>query len=142
MWYGLLADVVVFAHVAYIAYVVLGQVAIWLGLLLRRQWARSFWFRVTHLLAIAVVALEAAMGWTCPLTTWEDHFRVLAGQTARTGSFMVRLVHDLIFFNCEEWVFDTMHVATCALVLATFILWPPRRPAWLRRDSAAAGVRL
>ena len=43
MWYGYLADAVVIAHIAYVGYVVLGQVAIWLGWIFRRQWARNFW---------------------------------------------------------------------------------------------------
>ena len=128
MWYGFLADVVVFFHVAYIAYVVLGQLAIWAGLLFHRPFARSFWFRATHLIAIVVVALEAALGWTCPLTRWEDQLRTLAGQETGAGSFMGRLLHSLIFFRCEEWVFDTIHIATCLVVLGTFVLFPPRRP--------------
>ena len=105
MWYAVLADVVVALHVSYVGYVVVGQLAIWLGLSLRCRWARNFWFRVTHLFAIAVVALEAAMGWRCPLTVWEDQLRELAGQTVGTGSFMGRLFHDLIFFACPERVF-------------------------------------
>lgn len=134
MWYGYAADAVVVAHVGYVAYVVLGQLVIWLGLLFRRQWVRSFWFRVTHLLAIGVVAFEAAMGWTCPLTRWEDQLRGMAGQTTGTGSFMGRLFHDIIFLNgVPEWGFDLMHIGMCALVLGTFVCFPPRRPSWLRR---------
>ena len=34
MGYGILADVMVAIHVAYVSYVVLGQLAIWLGLAL------------------------------------------------------------------------------------------------------------
>lgn len=131
MWYGFLADVVVVLHVGYVAYVVVGQLAIWLGLLLGCRWARNFWFRATHLLAIAVVALEAAMGWVCPLTRWEDRLRALAGQTTGTGSFMGRLFHDLIFLDCREWVFDAMHIGFAVVVLGTFVLFPPRRPRWL-----------
>ena len=35
MGYGILADALVAIHVAYVSYVVLGQLAIWLGLVLR-----------------------------------------------------------------------------------------------------------
>ena len=135
MWYGYAADAVVVAHVSYVAYVVLGQFVIWLGLFFRRQWVRNFWFRATHLIAIVVVALEAAMGWTCPLTRWEDQLRAMAGQTAGSGSFMGRMLHDIIFLNnVPEWGFDLMHIGTCALVLGTFVLFPPRRPRWLGRS--------
>lgn len=143
MWYGFLADALVLVHVAYVAYVVVGQLAIWGGLLFRRKWARNFWFRGTHLLAIAVVALEAVMGWICPLTTWENQLRELAGQTYRSGSFMGRLFQDMIFLNgVPEWGFDLMHLGMCLLVVGTFILFPPRRPNWLRRGNSSQSTRL
>ena len=134
MWYGYLADAVVIAHIAYVGSVVLGQVAIWLGWIFRRQWARNFWFRITHLLAIAIVALEAAMGWTCPLTRWENQLRELAGQTTQSGSFMAQLVHHSMFWNCPEWAFNAMHIGFAVLVLGTFILFAPR---WPRRRTSA-----
>jgi Protein of Unknown function (DUF2784) len=138
MWYGYLADAVVIAHVGYVAYVVLGQLAIWLGWILRRQWARNIWFRVTHLIAIVIVALEAAMGWTCPLTNWENQLRVLAGQEVEAGSFLGRLFHRLIFCQCPEGLLDGMHIGFAILVLGTFLLFPPRRPKWLSRRPRAA----
>src|SRR5437763_458234 len=115
MWYGYLADAVVVAHVGYVAYVLVGQAAIWLGWALRGEWGRNLWFRVTHLIAICIVALEAVMGWTCPLTTWEHQLRTLAGQTVEAGSFMGRIFHNLIFLQCSEGVFDAMHVGFAAL---------------------------
>jgi len=54
--------------VAYISYVVLGQLAILVGIVRRWQWIRNPWFRWTHLLMILVVAWEAVQGITCPLT--------------------------------------------------------------------------
>jgi hypothetical protein len=133
MWYGILADFVVAVHVGYVAYVVVGQLAIWLGLLLRCRWARNIWFRATHVLAITIVALEAVMDWRCPLTVWEDQLRAQAGQPVGTGSFMGRLFHNLIFLDCgnREWVFDALHIGFAIVVIGTFILFPPRRPRWL-----------
>jgi hypothetical protein len=138
MGYGYLADAVVMAHVGYIAYVVVGQLAIMLGWIFRRQWARNFWFRTTHVIAIIIVALEAVMGWQCPLTHWENQLRALAGQQVEAGSFIGRLFHRLIFFQCPEAVFNAMHIGFAILVLATFLLFPPRRPRWLSRRNSAA----
>jgi len=140
MWYSYLADVVVILHVAYVGYVVLGQLAIWLGWIFRRQWARNFWFRATHLLAILIVAVEAVMGWVCPLTRWEHQLRDLAGEPVRSGSFMARLSRDILFgMNCPEWGFNAMHIGCAVLVLGTFLLFCPRWP-WRRgtEQSAAA----
>ncbi|HEV3144322.1 MAG TPA: DUF2784 domain-containing protein [Gemmataceae bacterium] len=141
MWYAFLADAVVVAHIAYVGYVVLGQLAIWLGWIFHRQWARNFWFRATHLLAIAIVALEAVMGWTCPLTRWENQLRELAGQTTRSGSFMGRLAHDVLFgMTCPEWAFNCMHVGFAVLVLGTFVLFPPRWPLRSKRAPLPVNV--
>jgi Protein of Unknown function (DUF2784) len=132
MWYGFLADLIVGLHVGYIAYVVLGQAAILVGWAFRRQWARNFWFRATHLFAIAFVAFEEAIDMVCPLTEWENSLRELAGQETRAGTFMGRLFHDLIFLNLPSHYFTWMHVGFAVVVIGTFLLFPPRLPNWMR----------
>jgi hypothetical protein len=130
MPYWLLADVVVAVHVAYVSFVVFGQLAIFLGILLRWQWIRNPWFRWIHLAMIIIVAVEAILDITCPLTTWEYNLRVLAGQEAAAGSFMGRLLHNLMFFSAPRWVFTASYIAFALLVLGTFWLAPPRLWRW------------
>ena len=48
MIYGVMADLVVFVHVLYVAYVVLGQVAILIAGTARRQWGRNPMAGWTH----------------------------------------------------------------------------------------------
>ncbi len=133
MGYGLLADGIVALHVAYVSYVVLGQLAIWLGLALGWRWVRNRWFRWTHLLMIAIVAGEAILGIECPLTRWERNLRELAGQATSGESFVGRLLHELIFVSWPPWVVNGLHVVFALVVLGTFVLAPPRgmgeRPA-------------
>src|SRR5262245_33708170 len=131
MWYGLGADLVVGIHVAYVGYVILGQLAIILAAPMKWQWARNPWFRYTHLLAIAIVAVEAIQGWPCPLTVWEAQLRELAGQTFDgSESFMGKLLHDVLFLdNVPQVVLNTGYVAMMILVLQGFIMYPPR---WFR----------
>ena len=81
--YRLTADAVVLVHFSYVAFVVVGLLAILLGLVCRWGWVRNVWFRLLHLLAILIVAAEAVCEITCPLTTWEQHLRTLAGDTAQ-----------------------------------------------------------
>src|SRR5204863_8387312 len=113
MWYGVAADTVVGIHVAYVGYVILGQLLIIVAAPMKWQWARNPWFRFTHLLAIAIVATEAVQGWPCPLTVWEEQLRVLAGQAFNgSESFMGKLLHDLLFIdNVPQVVLNTGYVA-------------------------------
>jgi polyferredoxin len=127
MWYSYLADVVVGTHVLYVGYVVLGQLAIFAGILLRWGWVRNPWFRWTQLLMMLIVAFEAVCGITCPLTAWEDNLRQLAGEHVDQGSFMGRLMHDVMFYTAPEWVFTVCYILFSLLVLATFVFAPPRR---------------
>ncbi len=130
--YGFLADLIVIVHCVYIAYVLLGQLAICVGWALGHRWVRNFWFRLTHFAAIAFVAFEAAIDMVCPLTVWENQLRVLAGQEGRPGTFMGRLFHDLIFVSLPSHYFDWMYFGFAALVLGTFVFCLPHRPQWLR----------
>src|SRR5947209_12170697 len=110
MGYSLLADVVVALHVAYVSFVVFGQLAICLCLVLRWSWIRNFWFRAGHLLAIVIVATEAIFNVQCPLTAWEDRLRALAGQAVEEGSFIGRFLHNLMFFDVEPHVFTIIYI--------------------------------
>jgi len=127
MWYSWLADVVVAVHVAYVAFILLGQLAIVAGIALKWGWIRNPWFRVTHLVAITVVALEALLGIACPLTVWEDTLRTWAGQQVSEDTFIGRSLDNLVFYEAGAWVFTTCYIAFALLVLATFVLVPPRR---------------
>jgi hypothetical protein len=127
MGYGFLADMMVAVHVAYVSYIVIGQLLIWLGLLLRWRWVRNPWFRWTHLIMIVIVGVEALLDIECPLTSWEGRFRELAGQAVSGESFVGRLLHNLIFVDWPPWVINSLHIVFALIVLATFVLAPPRR---------------
>ena len=137
MWYGYLADLVVFVHVLYVGYVVLGQVAIMIAAPFGWKWGRNPWFRYTHLLAIAIVAWEAINDIRCPITVWEEKLRELAGQSIDAGqSFVGRIFHDLLFYpNLPEIFFTTVHVAMFVVVVQGVLMYPPR---WFRWNKANA----
>ncbi len=134
-----LADGVLAFHVAYVAFVVLGQAAILLGLAWGAVWARNPYFRWLHLAMILIVGAEAVLGIECPLTTWERSLRLSAGQGGYELSFMARLLQGLIFVRAPEWALSALHVAFAAIVALTFWLAPPR--PILRRASAAGTER-
>lgn len=132
-WAKLLADLIVIFHATYVSFVVFGLVLILMGIALRWEWVRNFWFRGLHLAAIGFVVLEEAAGMVCPLTHWEHQLRKMAGDTGYAGDFIGHWVHRLIFYDFEPWVFTLVYVAFGLAVLAAFVLAPPR---WPRRPHA------
>jgi hypothetical protein len=126
--YRILADLVVILHLAFAGFVVLGMAAIMLGIVLKWQWVRNFWFRLIHLLAIAVVVEEELLGVICPLTDWEDNLRQLAGETVQKGTFIGRMVHDFLFWEASPKTFMIIYCLFGLAVLLVFFLAPPRWP--------------
>jgi len=57
--YSLLADTILVIHFAFVVFVVSGFVLILLGLFAHWSWIYNRIFRVTHLVAIGVVVLQA-----------------------------------------------------------------------------------
>ena len=129
--YGYLADGVVIFHVLYVAYVLIGQQAIIVAAPFKWLWARNPWFRFTHLAAIGIVAVEAIMGWRCPLSTWEEQLRLMGGQTFDSSmSFMGRIFHNLLFIDgMPEGFFTVLHLSMMVLVAQGLVMYPPR---WFR----------
>ncbi len=126
LFYRLAADFVVLVHFAYVSFALFGLIAVLLGWLLKWQWVRNRWFRGFHLAMILVVVLESWCGFTCPLTTWESQLRKLAGQATHEGAFIADLLHDLMFFQAEPWVFTVCYTLFGAAVLGTLFFVPPR----------------
>ena len=126
-FYGLFADLIVVVHLCYVVFAVGGQAFVLLGAMCRWTAIRSRLFRISHLVAVALVAVEAATGIDCPLTAWEYHLRLLRGQAVEQNlSFIARLVRLIIFYDFPHWVFTVMHIAFGLLVIFTYILIPPR----------------
>lgn len=124
--YRVAADAIVVIHFGYVLFVIAGLLLILLGMWRRWAWVRNFWFRLVHLLMIGVVVAEAWCGITCPLTTWEQNLRRLAGQTAYRGDFLATWVHDLLFYDAPPWVFTICYTLFGLAVLVTFVFAPPR----------------
>jgi hypothetical protein len=135
------ADVIVVIHVAYVGFVVVGLLIILLGLICRWKWVRNFWFRMIHLLMIVIVGLEAAISFECPLTTLENHLRMLAGDQGRPpeSDFVGYWANRLLFYDGVAHVyFEWGHMAFAVLVVAVFLFGPPRWP-W-RNAPAVSSV--
>lgn len=124
----LLADLVVAFHLAWVLFVIVGQVAIVVGWLLRWAWVRNARFRWLHLGCMAIVFVEAIFGWICPLTTLERWLRDRGGQASDADiSFVGRLVRDVLFYDVPQEHLNKLYLAFGALVFLSFWKIPIRR---------------
>jgi hypothetical protein len=124
--YSLVADVILVTHVLFVAFVVLGLILIFVGRFLSWLWVRNPWFRVTHLLGISVVVLQAWFGVICPLTIWEMDLRSKSGETIYEGSFIAQWLNELLYYQAPSWVFVVCYTVFGGLVLASWFLVRPR----------------
>lgn len=121
------ADVVLVVHVAFVAFVVLGQVYVMAGWAFQWASARNMLFRVLHLLAIGIVVMQAWLGLICPLTLLEFHLRGAAENLTEGKSFIGYWLSRLLYYDAPPWVFTTVYSLFAALVLLCFFAYPPRR---------------
>jgi hypothetical protein len=95
---------------------------------------RNPWFRLAHLAAIGFVCVEALTGAVCPLTTWEDKLRLLAGGEERyQASFVRHWLHQVLFFEADQRFFTIAYATFFAAVALSLWVVPPR---WRRSNSA------
>jgi Protein of Unknown function (DUF2784) len=85
--YAGLADLVLLVHLAFILFVAVGGFVAW-------RWPRVHW---AHLLAVGYAAAIVTIGFDCPLTGLEKHFRRLAGGPVYNGGFVNHYLTDVIY---------------------------------------------
>jgi glutathione S-transferase len=133
--YQLLADAVLVLHVAIVIFVVMGLLLIVIGNLLARQWVNASWFRLAHLVTIAVVVAEAWAGIVCPLTTLEMWLRSNARAITYSGSFIQHWLQPLLFWQAPAWVFTVAYSLFGLVVVAVWWYFPPRFVAFTSTQS-------
>jgi hypothetical protein len=118
-----LGELVLGAHLAVIAFNVLGLIAIPLGAALNWRWVRIRWWRLLHIASWAVVALQAILGRACFLTQWQDELTGASGEPP----LIMRFVNGLIFWPLPIWVFGATYLLLFIAVIALWWRVPPRR---------------
>lgn len=133
--FSFLADLTVLIHAAFVLFVIGGQVLIMIGWMIKWHWTQNLILRFLHLAAIGYVVLEAWLGITCPLTSLEFHLRQYAGEATHGMSFIGYWVHYFLFYTAPDWVFILIYSVFGALVLLTFLKYPPRLPSSKNRSK-------
>jgi Protein of Unknown function (DUF2784) len=117
-----LADVVVLVHLAFVAFVVFGGLAV-------LRWPRLAWAHIPA--AIWGVVIEYT-GWVCPLTPLENALRGPGAVSAYTGGFVEHYVVPVLY-PADLTRAIQMALGTVALLLNLLVYWQV-----LRRRRAKA----
>lgn len=126
MFYKVIADTILIIHVLYVLFAVGGEIFIIIGGFLKWNIIRKMAFRIIHLIAVVIVAVEASLGILCPLTLWENQFRLLSGQRVDENiTFIGRLFRKIIFYDFPLWMFTSAYILFALTVVITFIKIPP-----------------
>lgn len=141
-WASLIADALVVIHWGVVAFVVGGQLLFVAGAVEWRlrgtrddapglrgrivRWTRHGGLRLAHLVTMAWIVVNTWLGKLCFLTVWEYALRDLAGEARGEASFIERFLAEALYIEAPWWMFVAAYTAFFALVLATFVLAPPR----------------
>lgn len=104
MAYRLLADAVMLAHFGFLLFVALGGFLAW----------RVRGLFGVHVLAVGWGLFTVLVGVACPLTSWEDRFRRLAGERGLGDGFVATYLTGVIY--------PAEHLRTMQLIVAVLVL--------------------
>jgi Protein of Unknown function (DUF2784) len=124
--YRVLVTVILTAHFAFLAYVVLGGFLAW-------RWPRAIW---PHLAAAAWGFAVVAVPLTCPLTTAENWARRRSGSAALTKGFIDRYIEGVLY---PERFTRLLQILVAVVVLGSWVgavlRWRRRRTLDTKRKS-------
>lgn len=127
MVYKIIADVILIIHFLYVIFAVGGEIFIIFGSFKKWNIVRKLSFRITHLISVVIVAIEASLGILCPLTLWENQFRILSGQKIEEDiTFIGRIFRKIMFYDLPLWIFTFVYILFSLAVVITFIKIPPK----------------
>jgi len=127
MLYRLMADLVLVAHLAFVAFVALGGLLVW-------RWRRLAWVHVPVALWGAAIAVT---GFTCPLTPLENRLHRLGGRAGYQGGFIEQYV-TVALYPAGLTREAQIALGTAVLALNLLVYW--RVLVRFRRDRPSTGT--
>ncbi|MBE9568627.1 MAG: DUF2784 domain-containing protein [Proteobacteria bacterium] len=120
------ADAILLLHVLFVGFVVLGMLLVFIGKLRSWSWVRNPWFRLSHLIAIAIVVAQSWFGLICPLTTIEMSLRTRAGDNVYSGSFIAHWLESILYYQLSPWIYVICYTSFAILVVVSWFWIRPR----------------
>lgn len=127
MLYGLMADLVLVVHLAFVVFVALGGFLVW-------RWRRLAWVHVPVALWGAAIAV---VGFTCPLTPLENRLHRLGGRAGYQGGFIEHYVTAALY---PAGLTREAQIVLGAAVLALNLLVYWRVLVRFRHDRPSSGT--
>jgi len=125
MLYRWMADLVLVAHLAFVAFVALGGLLVW-------RWRRLAWIHVPVALWGAAIAV---IGFTCPLTPLENRLQRLGGRAGYQVGFIEHYV-TAVLYPAGLTREAQLVLGTAVLALNLVVYW--RVVAMFRRERRRA----
>ena len=118
----MIANTLLFIHFGFVLTVLISTLLIAIGGALRWRWIRNFWIRIVHVGIVVLVAIQALLGFYCPLTIWEENLR---GESFYPEGFIAYWIHRLLYYDIDLQVLALIYAAFAAFVIALFFVFPP-----------------
>ena len=128
------ADATAALHLAYFVGVVAGLLCIAFGPP-HWTWTRNLWLRLAHALAIAIVVVENAGAWACPLNVIEDGLRTSSSGARQTATGTGYLLDQLLYHVLSGRVLEILWLAFAVAAVTLFVTKPPRLRSVERRRA-------
>ena len=129
MPHGILADLVLVVHFAFVAFVVLGG-------LLALRWSRVAW---VHIPVAIYGALVEFIGFICPLTPLEVSLRQRAGEAGYEGGFIEHYITAALYpSGLTREIQIGLGVFVLVLNGIIYTIWMRRRARHLRTTSSGS----
>ena len=131
MIYKLLADIILILHLFWIVFMLVGFVFTFYTVFLtkNKKFLDRWVFRTLHLLGIFYVGSLNILDKYCPLTIFENHFRMNYSQTSiyPDSFFIVYYIEKLVYPNVNPLIIQIPTLFIAIFTLVVFVIRPPKK---------------
>lgn len=126
MLYKILADSVIFVHLAWVIFMLVGFFFTLYALFFKKSFLDWWKFRTLHLVGIFYVAGLSVLGKYCPLTILENVLREqVSPEKVYQGSFISHYLEKIVYPEIDLLLIQIPTLALAIFTILIFVLLPP-----------------